>query len=54
MNSIKVIGIYKISPSLKSIIQASRYHGYDWLTDVSDNYVDDIPWEDFTDLRLMS
>lgn len=50
---IKIIGVYKISPSLISAIEAAKYHQYNWLLDDEGNYVDPIDWENLKDLTLV-
>jgi hypothetical protein len=49
----KIIGMYRITPTRKSILHAARYHGYNWLIDEHGEYVDEIHWGNLEDLGLL-
>ena len=53
MIKLEVIGIYKITPTLESILKAARFHKYDWLIDENGRYTDEINWIDFENLGLI-
>jgi hypothetical protein len=53
LTTIKVIGTYKVTPTTESIIQAAKYHKYDWLIDSDGKYVDKIIWENTDNLVLI-
>ena len=48
----KIIGVYKIKPTIESISQAARYHEYDDFIDSEGNYSEAIYWKDFKNLCL--
>jgi hypothetical protein len=48
-----IIGVYKVIPTVESIIQAVTFHKYDWLLDDKGNFVDEIYWESFENLCLI-
>jgi hypothetical protein len=52
MTTFEVVGMYRITPTVESITAAVQYHGDEFLLDELGNYVDEIPWEDLTDLGL--
>jgi hypothetical protein len=49
----KIIGLYRIAPTKKSITQAARYHDYGWLIDDYGEYVEEIYWDNHEDLGLL-
>jgi len=50
---VKIVGVYKIIPTDESIINAARYHDYDWLLDEGGNYADEIDWNGHENLGLV-
>ncbi len=48
-----VIGVYRITPTMESILDAARYHGYDFLIDTNGNYKDQIYWDNHINLALI-
>lgn len=49
----KIIGIYKIKPSIETIKKAINYHGYDFLLNENGEYEDYVNWDDLKDLYLV-
>ena len=50
----KILGLYRITPTKESIIKAARYHKYDgWLLDDHGEYVDEVYWDNFENLGLL-
>ena len=47
------MGVYKVTPTAESIIQAVTYHKYDWLLDPKGDFVDEVYWENFENLCLI-
>ena len=50
---IQIVGFYKILPTEESIVEAARYHEYDWLLDEDGNYTDEINWDNHENLGLV-
>jgi hypothetical protein len=48
-----IIGVYKIIPTEKSIIEAANYHDYEWLLDEEGNYTEEIDWNNHENLGLV-
>ena len=53
LTTFKIIGVYKITPTAESIIQAVKFQKYGWLLDGNGNFVDEIYWENFENLCLI-
>jgi len=53
MTIYQIIGLYPIVPSIESIKEAARFHGYDWLFDEQGNYADTLYWENHENLSLL-
>ena len=53
MTTFQIIGIYKITPTVESIIHAVKFHKYDWLLDRNGQFADTIYWENFENLSLI-
>ncbi len=49
----KIIGLYRIEPTLETITKAAIYHDHPSLLDESGNYIDEIYWEYHTNLGLV-
>jgi hypothetical protein len=49
----RIIGVYKFTPTVETIIRAAQYHGYHWLINERGEYVDSIRWSDFENLALI-
>jgi hypothetical protein len=50
---VRVIGVYKIKPTMESIIEAAKYHNYDWLLDERGGYNEEIDWDNIKNLTLV-
>jgi hypothetical protein len=48
-----IIGVYKITPNVDSIVQAVKFHKYEWLLDEKGRYTDTLDWENFENLSLI-
>ncbi len=53
MTEYQVIGIYSISPTDESLVEAARYHGYQWLVSEAGKYLDAYSEDDFVKLVLV-
>ena len=53
MTTFDIIGVYKVIPTTESIIQAVKFHKYDWLLGDKGKFVDEIYWESFDNLCLI-
>jgi hypothetical protein len=53
MATFQIIGVYKITPTVESIIQAVKFHKYEWLLDENDKFADTLDWEKFENLSLI-
>jgi hypothetical protein len=53
MVKFNLIGLYQIVPTLKSLILAARFHGYDWLLKSGGEFSDEIEWNGFQHLGLL-
>ena len=53
LTTFKIIGVYKITPTPESIIQAVKFQKYVWLLDGKGELADDIYWENFENLSLI-
>ncbi len=53
MAQYKLIGVYRISPTLESISAAARYHNHAWLLDDDGRFTEPIVWENLTNLGLL-
>jgi hypothetical protein len=53
MATFQIIGVYKITPTVESIIQAVKFHKYEWLLDENDQFADTLDWENFENLSLI-
>ena len=51
--NIKIIGVYKVNPTKKSIEKAALYHGYEYLLDKKGNYTEKIYQSNFKNLGLV-
>jgi antitoxin component YwqK of YwqJK toxin-antitoxin module len=51
--TLRVVGIYPISPTLASISKAAKYHHLSWLLDDDGRYKEPIPQENRRNLRLV-
>jgi len=49
----QIIGVYQIRPTTESILEAARYHGYDWLINEEGSFEDEIYWDNFQNLALV-
>ena len=52
MSTFQIIGVYKITPTLESVVQAVKFHQYDWLLDENGKLADSLNWQDFENLGL--
>lgn len=53
MATLQVIGVYQITPTYESILEAARYHKCDWLVNEGGEYIDVIYWDDLENLALV-
>jgi hypothetical protein len=53
MAAFQIIGVYKITPTVESIIQAVKFQQYDWLLDSNGNFAGSIYWENLENLSLI-
>jgi hypothetical protein len=53
MATFTLIGLYRITPNINSIVSAARYHNYSWLVNSDNKFIDDIYWDSFKDLGLL-
>lgn len=53
MATIQIIGNYKITPTVESILQAVKFHKYEWLLEGNGNFADTLHWESFENLSLI-
>jgi hypothetical protein len=53
MATFQIIGVYKITPTFESIIQAVKFHKYEWLLDEKGKFADTLDWENFENLSLI-
>ena len=53
MTIFQIIGVYKITPTVESIIQAVKFHEYEWLLDENSEFTDLLDWQDFEKLSLI-
>jgi hypothetical protein len=53
LTTFTIIGVYKITPTAESIIQAVKFQNYDWLLNENGEFVDEIYWENFENLCLI-
>lgn len=53
MTQIRVIGMYRIEPTVNSLVEAAKYHQYEWLLDEVGRYAEVIDWEALVDLALV-
>ena len=53
MTTFKIIGVYRVKPTIESIFQAAKYHKYDWLADADAKYTDMLIWESTQNLTLI-
>lgn len=49
----KIIGVYKIQPTIETIMKAVDYHGYDFLLNEDGEFTDHIYWDDLKNLFLI-
>ncbi len=49
----KIIGVYPIKPSIESIVEAVRFHKYNWLLEEDGTYCNEITWDKFENLALI-
>lgn len=52
MAKFNLIGLYQIAPTLESLVVAAKFHRYDWLVTSSDEFKDEIRWDEFINLGL--
>ena len=53
MATFKIIGVYRIKPTIESIVEAARFHEYHWLLEEDGTYCDEIYWDKFENLALI-
>jgi hypothetical protein len=53
MSTFKIIGVYRVIPTMASIQAAVRFHNYSWLSDEDGRYCDEIYWDKFENLALI-
>ena len=53
MATFQIIGVYKITPTVESIIQAVKFQEYDWLLNGNGEFAGTIYWENFEYLSLI-
>ena len=53
LSDIRVVGVYKIEPTLETIKEAAKYHKADWLFDNDGNLVDELHESNFDNLTLI-
>jgi hypothetical protein len=53
MTTIEIVGVYRIKPSMESILEAVRFHNYGFLLKEDGTYSDEIYWENFENLALI-
>ena len=53
MATFEVVGVYKIAPTLESVVDAAHYHGCDFLLDSRGHYKDEIHWDSLGGLALV-
>ncbi|SRR6266496_3214700 len=53
MTTFQIIGVYKIVPTVKSIIQAVKFQKYDWLLNGNGEFAGTIYSENFRNLSLI-
>jgi len=53
MATFNLIGLYKIVPTLESLIFAAKFHRYDWLITSNNKFSDEVKWDDFENLGLL-
>jgi hypothetical protein len=51
--TLQVIGVYRITPTYESILEAVRYHECHWLIDQDGKYTDQIYWDNCENLALV-
>lgn len=52
-NTFEIIGVYKVVPTVESIVQAVKFHKYKWLLDDNGEFTDEIYWGNFENLCLL-
>jgi hypothetical protein len=53
MATFKIIGVYRIKPTIESIVEAVRFYDYPWLLEEDGTYCDEITWDKFENLALI-
>ncbi|MGE5261831.1 MAG: hypothetical protein ACM3S0_00495 [Acidobacteriota bacterium] len=53
MGTPEIVGVYRITPAIESIVSAARYHSCDYLLDEHGDFKDDIRWDSFKNLALL-
>ena len=53
MATFQIIGVYKITPTVESIILAVKFHKYEWLLDENGKFTDTLDWQNFENLSLI-
>ncbi len=53
MAQYKLVGVYRIQPTLESISAAASYHKHTWLLDDDGRFTEPIIWEHLTNLGLV-
>ena len=53
LTTFEIIGVYKITPTVESIIRAVTFQKYAWLLNDNGEFVDEIYWENFENLSLI-
>jgi hypothetical protein len=49
----EIVGVYKIVPTMESILEAVKFHKYHWLLDENGKYTDEIYWHVFENMCLI-
>lgn len=50
---IQILGVYRITPTEESIVEAARYHECPWLLDERGAFTDVVSWDSLRDLGLV-
>jgi hypothetical protein len=53
MPNYNIIGVYRIEPTLASILEAVQYHHCEYLLDDQGNFTDEIYWDNVENLTLV-
>lgn len=53
MGKFNLIGLYKINPTVETLIRAAKFHRYEWLVTNDNKFGDKINWTEFENLGLL-